>query len=39
MNSEVFPKFAVFMEPLGVIVSAPISKESLFGIINQKATR
>ena len=33
MNSEVFPKFAVFMEPLGVIVLFPIIKKSLFGVI------
>ena len=32
-NSEVFPKFAVFMDPLGVIVPAPVSKKSLFGVI------
>ena len=33
MNSEVFPKFAVFMNPLGVIVPAPTTKKSLFGVI------
>ena len=32
-NSEVFPKFALFMEALGVIVPAPINKKSLFGAI------
>ena len=33
MNSDVFPKFTVFMDPLGVIFLAPISKKSLFGVI------
>ena len=32
-NSKVFPKFVVFMDPMGVIVPAPISKKSLFGVI------
>ena len=34
INSEVFPKFAKFMNPLGVIVPALISKKSLFCVIN-----
>ena len=38
-NSEVFPKFAVFMDTLGVVVPAPISKKSLFGVITSKTTR
>ena len=33
MKSEVLPKFAVFMDPLGVIVPARISNKSLFGVI------
>ena len=33
MNSEVFSKFSVFKDPLGVIDLAPISKKSLFGVI------
>ena len=33
MNSEVFPKFAVFMDALGAIASDPIIKKSLFGVI------
>ena len=33
-NSEDFPKFAAFMDPLGVIIPAPISQKPLFGIIN-----
>ena len=38
MNSEVFPKFAVFMNPLGIIVPTPISKKSIFGVITQETT-
>ena len=33
MIIDAFPKFAVFMDHLGVIVSTPISKKSLFGYI------
>ena len=33
MNSEVFRKFGVFMDPFGVIIPTPISKKSLFGVI------
>ena len=33
MNSGVFPKFAVFMDPLSVAAPAPLSKKSLFGVI------
>ena len=33
-----FSKFAVIMDPLGVIVSAPM-KKLLFGVITKKATR
>ena len=33
MNSDVFPKFAVFMDPFPIIVPARISKKSLFGVI------
>ena len=29
MNSKVFPKFAMFMDPLGVVVLPPISKKLL----------
>ena len=31
--SEIVPKSAVFMDPLGIIVPVSISKKSLFGVI------
>ena len=31
--SEIVPKFAVFMDPLGIIVLVSISKKLLFGVI------
>ena len=37
MSSEVFLKFAVFIGPFCVIYPAPISKKSLFGVVNLKA--
>ena len=35
-NREFFPKFALFMDPLGAIVPAPINKKSLFGVFTYK---
>ena len=33
INSDVFPKFAMFMDPLSVVLMNPVSKKSLFGVI------
>ena len=38
MNSEVFPKFAVLISPLAVILLVLISKKSLLGVVTYKTT-